>query len=88
MRSALLSIALMLTLTASVALADTTPNLGRVVTPDEISSYDTTDELYAVSAYVLQLNGSIGKDDVMNAQTLPKVRMPNRDGFKPWVRGE
>jgi cytochrome c len=37
---------------------------------------------------VLQLNGLIGKDDVMNAQTLPKVRMPNRDGFKPWVRGE
>jgi hypothetical protein len=48
----------------------------------------TNDELYAVSAYVLQLNGLIGKDDVMNAQTLPKVRMPNCDGFKPWVRGE
>jgi cytochrome c len=176
MRSALLSIALMLTLTASVALADTTPNLGRLASPDEISSYDidvspdgtglppgsgtveagetvyaqkclachgangvrgtaprlaggqgtigvpnvrpvktvgsfwpyatsflayvrrampydkpkslTNDELYAVSAYVLQLNGLIGKDDVMNAQTLPKVRMPNRNGFKPWVRGE
>src|SRR5580692_5147229 len=40
MRSALLSIALVLTLTASVALADTAPNLGRLATPDEISSYD------------------------------------------------
>ena len=41
----------------------------------------TNDELYAVAAYILQLNGIIGENDTMNAQTLPKVRMPNRDGF-------
>jgi len=41
----------------------------------------TDDELYAVSAYLLNLNGIIGNDDVMDAQTLPKVKMPNRDGF-------
>lgn len=41
----------------------------------------TNEEVYAVSAYVLHLNGIIAEDAVMNAQTLPKVRMPNRDGF-------
>src|SRR5580693_4809621 len=39
------------------------------------------DEVYAVSAYILQLNGIIGQADAMDAQTLPQVRMPNRDGF-------
>src|SRR5713226_8968428 len=32
-------------------------------------------------AYVLFLNGIVGEDAVMNAQTLPQVKMPNRDGF-------
>jgi len=41
----------------------------------------TEDEVYAVSAYVLFLNGIVGEDAVMNAQTLPQVKMPNRDGF-------
>jgi cytochrome c len=39
------------------------------------------DEVYAVSAYVLFLNGIVGEDAIMNAQTLPLVKMPNRDGF-------
>jgi mono/diheme cytochrome c family protein len=39
------------------------------------------DEVYAVSAYVLFLNGIVGEDAAMNAQTLPAVKMPNRDGF-------
>jgi len=39
------------------------------------------DEVYAVSAYVLFLNGIVGEDAQMNAQTLPQVKMPNRDGF-------
>jgi len=41
----------------------------------------TDDEVYALTAYILSLNDIIGGDDVMNAETLPKVRMPNRDGF-------
>src|SRR5258706_2854497 len=41
----------------------------------------TDDEVYAVSAYVLYLNGIVGEDTAMNAQTLPQVKMPNRDGF-------
>ena len=39
------------------------------------------DEVYALTAYILSLNKLIGENDTMNAQTLPKVRMPNRGGF-------
>ncbi|PYM17299.1 MAG: cytochrome C [Candidatus Rokuibacteriota bacterium] len=39
------------------------------------------DDVYAVTAYLLQLNGIIGENDVMDARTLPKVKMPNRDNF-------
>jgi mono/diheme cytochrome c family protein len=46
----------------------------------------TEDEVYAVSAYVLQLNGIVGADDVLDAQSLPKVTMPNKDGFIPFPR--
>jgi len=46
----------------------------------------TNDEVYAVSAYLLNLNGIIGPNDVMDAQTLPKVNMPNKDGFIPFPR--
>ena len=38
-------------------------------------------EVYAAVAFVLNLNGIVGEDVVMNASTLPAVRMPNRDGF-------
>jgi S-disulfanyl-L-cysteine oxidoreductase SoxD len=41
----------------------------------------TNDEVYAVSAYLLHLNGLVPADAVMTAQTLSAVRMPNRDGF-------
>ena len=46
------------------------------------------DEVYAVSAYILQLNGIIGEADAMDAQTLPQVQMPNRDGFIVFSRGK
>jgi S-disulfanyl-L-cysteine oxidoreductase SoxD len=39
------------------------------------------DEVYALSAYVLFLNGIVGEDEAMDAGSLPRVRMPNRDGF-------
>jgi cytochrome c len=45
------------------------------------------DEVYALAAYILALNGVIGEDDTMDAQTLPKVRMPNREGFVVFTRG-
>jgi mono/diheme cytochrome c family protein len=43
-------------------------------------------EVYAVTAYLLFLNGIIDENAEMNAQTLPQVRMPNRDGFVDWSR--
>ena len=41
----------------------------------------TDDEVYAVTAYLLSLNGILGEGDEMNAQTLPKVKMPNQANF-------
>ena len=41
----------------------------------------TADEVYAVSAYILNLNGLIGTNDEMNSKTMAMVKMPNRDGF-------
>jgi cytochrome c len=41
----------------------------------------TDDDVYAVTAYILALNKLIGENEVMTADSLPKVRMPNRDGF-------
>jgi cytochrome c len=43
----------------------------------------TDDEVYALTAYLLALNDIIGETEVMNAETLPKVEMPNRGGFVP-----
>jgi S-disulfanyl-L-cysteine oxidoreductase SoxD len=41
----------------------------------------TADQAYAVTAYLLYLNGIISEQDIMDAKTLPLVKMPNRDGF-------
>ena len=41
----------------------------------------TNDEVYALTAYLFSLNKIVGENDVMNAQTLPQVKMPNRDNF-------
>jgi S-disulfanyl-L-cysteine oxidoreductase SoxD len=43
----------------------------------------TNEEVYALTAFILAQNRIISADQEMNAQTLPKVRMPNRDGFIP-----
>src|SRR5262245_1039694 len=41
----------------------------------------TNDQVYALSAYILNLNGLVPADAVMDAQSLTKVAMPNRDNF-------
>src|SRR5947207_2422121 len=41
----------------------------------------TADEVYAVSAYILNLNGLVPADGVLAQATLPKVQMPNRHNF-------
>ena len=45
-----------------------------------------SDEVYALTAYLLYLNGVVGQDEVIDAQTLPAVEMPNRANFD-WVWG-
>jgi cytochrome c len=42
------------------------------------------DQVYAVTAYVLNLNSLVDDDFVADRNTLPKVKMPNRDGFN-WI---
>ncbi len=48
----------------------------------------TNDETYAIVAYLLQINGIIGRGEQIDASTLPAIRMPNRDGFVTFARGK
>jgi S-disulfanyl-L-cysteine oxidoreductase SoxD len=41
------------------------------------------DEVYALTAFILSKNGIIRESDVLDAKTLPKIQMPNRNGFVP-----
>lgn len=44
----------------------------------------TNDEVYAVTAYVLSIDGIVPGDAVLDAKSLPRVKMPNKDGFVSW----
>jgi len=51
----------------------------------------TPNEVYALTAFLLYKNDVITEDEVMDAQSLPKVKMPNRDGFalpEEWKHGK
>ena len=48
----------------------------------------TSDEVYGVVAYLLNLNGVVPESETLNAQSLPKVTMPNHDGFITFTRGK
>jgi cytochrome c len=41
----------------------------------------TPDKVYAVTAYLLFLNGIVPEDTTLDAISLPKIEMPNRGGF-------
>jgi cytochrome c len=41
----------------------------------------SVDDVYAVSAYILNLNGLLAADATLDAKTLPAVKMPNRGMF-------
>jgi S-disulfanyl-L-cysteine oxidoreductase SoxD len=43
----------------------------------------TPNQTYAVTAFVLYLNGILDKDAELDESTLPRVKMPNRNGFVP-----
>ncbi len=45
--------------------------------------------MYALTAFLLYKNGVIQEDEVLDAQSLPQVKMPKRDGFalpEEWKR--
>jgi S-disulfanyl-L-cysteine oxidoreductase SoxD len=51
----------------------------------------TPNEVYSLTAFLLYKNGVIQEDEVLDAQSLPKVKMPNRNGFglpPEWKHGE
>ena len=57
------------------------PNFyNRPLPPDQKLTHD---QVYALTAYLLYRNGIIREDDVIDAASLPKIRMPNRDNFVP-----
>ncbi len=47
--------------------------------PESLSA----DDVYAVSAFLLNQNGIVPADTCLDARSLPAVKMPNRDGFVP-----
>ena len=46
----------------------------------------TPNQVYALTAFILFRNGIIQETEVLDRESLPKVRMPNRDGFVPDAR--
>ena len=48
----------------------------------------TSDEVYAVAAWLLHQNGILPEDAVLDARSLAAIQMPNRKGFVPDPRPE
>ena len=72
-RASALRVAALILFASSAAFAQSPHfKVGRTPTPEEIKA-----------GFLLNLNGIIAEQDVMDAKTLPAVRMPNRDGFVP-----
>jgi cytochrome c len=63
------------------AYATTIFDYTRRAMPFNAPSSLTDDQVYALTAYILALNKLIGENDVIDAKTLPQVKMPNRDNF-------
>jgi S-disulfanyl-L-cysteine oxidoreductase SoxD len=51
-----------------------------ITSPQSLSN----DEVYAVTAYILSIDGIVPADTVLDAKSLPRVKMPNKDGFVSW----
>jgi len=63
------------------AYATTVFDFTRRAMPYNMSRSLTDDEVYSLTAYILALNKLIPEDEVIDANSLPKVKMPNRDNF-------
>ena len=51
-----------------------------ITNPQSLSN----DEVYAVTAYILSLDNVVPMNATLDAQSLPRVQMPNKDGFVNW----
>jgi S-disulfanyl-L-cysteine oxidoreductase SoxD len=51
-----------------------------ITAPQSLSN----DDAYAVTAYILSVDGIVSADAVLDAKSLPRVKMPNQDGFVNW----
>jgi len=60
---------------------DVAAHNGASVADGNASNTLTADEVYALCAYILALSKIIGENDTINAETLPKVKMPNAGNF-------
>lgn len=49
---------------------------------DEPGTFDSN-QVYAVTAYLLHMNDIIAENEVLDAERLLKIEMPNRDGYVP-----
>ncbi len=56
--------------------------INRAMPPKGEGSFNA-DEVYALTAYLLYLNEIVKEDEVIDAKSLPKIQMPNRNGFVP-----
>ncbi len=43
----------------------------------------SADDTYALVAYILNLNGIVANDAKLDEASVPKIKMPNREGFVP-----
>jgi cytochrome c len=56
--------------------------INRAMPPQNPGSL-SADETYSATAFILYLNGIVEDEEAIDAKSLPKVKMPNRDGFVP-----
>lgn len=56
--------------------------INRAMPPNQEGSL-SADDVYALTAFLLYRNDIIGESDVIDAKSLPKIQMPNRNGFVP-----
>jgi S-disulfanyl-L-cysteine oxidoreductase SoxD len=61
--------------------------INRAMPPKQQSSLSASD-VYALTAFILNRNEIIAETQVIDAASLPKVKMPNRDGFTPQNLGD
>jgi S-disulfanyl-L-cysteine oxidoreductase SoxD len=65
-----------------LALCDDPVRIRRAM-PYQAPGSLSVDDTYAVAAYTLNLNGILPADGKLDKETLPKIKMPNRDGLIP-----